>query len=227
MDWLAFAFACAVVSFQVAGELKDIALCTISLEHLPASTMISPAWRYGLAAIGLVRRWVFLTLLVISVPLLVVYKGGDALSVCFNTIAILFMTEIDNVCYHFGLGEKTKARMEAAGRVVLTDKENDNLLRLKVTHIVLVVVSCLVTVMLAGSSVDHRLVPGVEFLGSPAALFFISIFFMFWVFWVGGMLEALGQGWDSKQLLKHIGLVTGARVASVYVMGLMLMAAAM
>eukprot|EP01052_Picozoa_sp_SAG31_P045790 SAG31_NODE_8509_length_1439_cov_1.197015_2_plen_228_part_00 len=227
MDWLAFAFACAVVSFQVVGELKDIALCTISLEHLPASTVISPAWKYGLAVIGLVRRWVFLTLLVISVPLLVVYKGGDALSVCFNTIAILFMTEIDNVCYHFGLGEKTKARMEAAGRVVLTDQENENLLRLKVVHIFLVVISCLVTVMLAGSSVDHRLVPGVELLGSPAALFFISLFFMFWVFWIGGILEAVGQGWGKKQLLKHIGLVTVARIASVCIMSIMLRAAAL
>ena len=85
MDWLAFAFACTVVSFQVVGELKDISLCMISLDHLPDIDRVTPAWRYGLAAINLVRRWVFLTLLVITVPLLVVYKGGDALSVCFNT----------------------------------------------------------------------------------------------------------------------------------------------
>ena len=28
------------------------------------------------------------------VPFLVLVKGGDALSVCFNTIAILFLTEV-------------------------------------------------------------------------------------------------------------------------------------
>lgn len=150
----------------------------------------------------------------------------DIISGCYS-IAILFMTEIDNVCYHFGLGEKIKARMEAAGRVVLTGQENESLLRLKTVHIVLIVLSCLVTVMLAGSSVDHRLVPGVPIFGSPAALFFISIFFMFWVFWLGAVLEAWGRGWDSKQVLRHVGVVTGERVLSVIVMSLILRSTAL
>jgi hypothetical protein len=37
---------------------------------------------------------VFLPTLVMAVPFLVLFKGGDALSVCFNTIAILFLTEV-------------------------------------------------------------------------------------------------------------------------------------
>ena len=40
------------------------------------------------------RRWLFLPALVAAVPILVLFKGGDALSVCFNTIAILFLTEV-------------------------------------------------------------------------------------------------------------------------------------
>ncbi len=44
--------------------------------------------------LGGVRRWVFLPTLVQAVPTLVHLKGGDALSVCFNTIAILFLTEV-------------------------------------------------------------------------------------------------------------------------------------
>jgi hypothetical protein len=44
--------------------------------------------------LGGVRRWVFLPVLVAAVPTLVLVKGGDALSVCFNTIAILFLTEV-------------------------------------------------------------------------------------------------------------------------------------
>jgi hypothetical protein len=43
------------------------------------------------------RRWVFLPILVATVPMLVLLKGGDALSVCFNTIAILFLTEVTSV----------------------------------------------------------------------------------------------------------------------------------
>jgi hypothetical protein len=37
---------------------------------------------------------VFLPTLVLAVPFLVLIKGGDALSVCFNTIAIIFLTEV-------------------------------------------------------------------------------------------------------------------------------------
>ena len=44
--------------------------------------------------LGGVRRWVFVPSLVATVPMLVLLKGGDALSVCFNTIAILFLTEV-------------------------------------------------------------------------------------------------------------------------------------
>eukprot|EP01046_Picozoa_sp_COSAG06_P013604 COSAG06_NODE_827_length_12062_cov_46.356182_2_plen_446_part_00 len=97
-DWIALAFSCFIVSFQVVGELKDIWLCDLAMQHALAkgkTDEISTCWKVGMWSIGMLRRWVFLTLLVITVPLLVVYKGGDALSVCFNTIAILFMTEIE------------------------------------------------------------------------------------------------------------------------------------
>jgi hypothetical protein len=37
------------------------------------------------------------------------------------------MTEVDNVCYSFALGERAHARVEEAGRVELTQKEMDAL----------------------------------------------------------------------------------------------------
>ena len=48
----------------------------------------------ALTLLGGVRRWVFVPSLEATVPMLVLLKGGDALSVCFNTIAILFLTEV-------------------------------------------------------------------------------------------------------------------------------------
>jgi hypothetical protein len=64
-------------------------------------------------------------LLVITVPLLVVYTGEDPLSVCFNTVTILFMTHVDNAFYYmyFVLPECVRTRMEEAGRVEPTDEE--------------------------------------------------------------------------------------------------------
>jgi hypothetical protein len=74
-------------------------------------------------------------MLVISIPLLVVFKGGDALSVCFNTIAVVFMCDIDNVCYTMGMAEKVRARVELAGRVTLTKERALNLFYMKLVHV--------------------------------------------------------------------------------------------
>ena len=71
---------------------QDIALCAVAIEH--AGAKLSHGSRLALALLGGVRRWVFLPTLVVAVPFLVLLKGGDALSVCFNTIAILFLTEV-------------------------------------------------------------------------------------------------------------------------------------
>jgi hypothetical protein len=75
---------------------QDIALCTIAIAH--AGDRLSRGFRFSLTLLGGVRRWVFLPSLVCAVPFLVLIKGGDALSVCFNTIAILFLTEV--ICRH-------------------------------------------------------------------------------------------------------------------------------
>ena len=59
-----------------------------------AGDRLSRGSRLALSLLGGVRRWVFLPTLVMGVPFLVLIKGGDVLSVCFNTIAILFLTEV-------------------------------------------------------------------------------------------------------------------------------------
>jgi hypothetical protein len=71
---------------------QDIALCAIAITH--AGDRLSRGSRLALTLLGSVRRWVFLPTLVLAVPTMVMMKGGDALSICFNTIAILFLTEV-------------------------------------------------------------------------------------------------------------------------------------
>ena len=74
---------------------QDIALCTVAIKH--AGERLSCGVRLALTLLGGVRRWVFLPALVVAVPTLVLVMGGDALSVCFNTVAILFLTEVTPV----------------------------------------------------------------------------------------------------------------------------------
>ena len=62
-----------------------------------------------------------------TVVVIVLLLGGDALSVCMNTVAIMFMTDADNIAYNVGLAQLQKARMETAGRVALTTKDSERL----------------------------------------------------------------------------------------------------
>jgi hypothetical protein len=56
----------------------------------------------------------------VAVPFLVLVKGGDALSVCFNTIAILFLTEVTNMLKQENIRFKICATYAAAlcGRLI-------------------------------------------------------------------------------------------------------------
>ena len=87
VDWLALIFASYVVGLTIAGEVKDIRLCGIAAER--AGGAIAPRWRQALSLLNGIRRWVFLTAFGWIVPNLVALKGGDALNVCFNTIAMV------------------------------------------------------------------------------------------------------------------------------------------
>ena len=87
VDWLALVFASYVIGLTIAGEVKDIQLCGIAAER--AGENIAPRWRQALSFLSGIRRWVFLTAFGWIVPNLVALKGGDALNVCFNTIAMV------------------------------------------------------------------------------------------------------------------------------------------
>ena len=88
-DWLAYGFCSLLVTLAIVGEIKDIQLCLYALGQ--ASERLPKHWRIGLRMIALVRRWAFLPWLLMSVVTLVVYQGGSALQVCFNSVAILFV----------------------------------------------------------------------------------------------------------------------------------------
>lgn len=86
-DNVALLFSSIVAALTVVGELKDIKLCAIAVER--AGDKLSPAWRFVLTLLGGMRRWCFLPTLTFGIPTLVINLGGDALSVCFNTVAVI------------------------------------------------------------------------------------------------------------------------------------------
>lgn len=56
-----------------------------------------------------------------------------------NTVALLFLTEIDNMAYALGLSEQARKQVEVKGRVELGEEATALLLRSKIAHMVAIV----------------------------------------------------------------------------------------
>lgn len=111
-----------------------------------------PRWRYCILLLLAVRQWVFLGLLCAAVPTLVLWRGADALSICLNAVALLFLAEIDDALFHFGLPSRLRGKMEAvARRLELSESQRSALDRSSYAHLLLVVVVVLGTVQFGGS----------------------------------------------------------------------------
>lgn len=152
-DWAALVLSCLLVGLTVVGELKDIDLCRLALRHYQAAGAKPGAfWINLLGALCTVRRWFFLPALVSTVPLLVLWRGSDATSICLNTVAMLFLAEIDNIMYRVGLDESIRREVESAARVELQDAEREALAKFKTAHLVAIPIMLLSTVVVAGYS---------------------------------------------------------------------------
>ena len=77
-DQNALVVAAYVVALSVVLELKDIELVGIAVEQ--AGDRISPNQRRAFAVLNFVRHWVFLPSLLMTVPILVMFRGGE----CFR-----------------------------------------------------------------------------------------------------------------------------------------------
>ena len=160
-----------------------------------AGDRIAPSWRFALSLLGGVRRWVFLPSLVMAVPALVLLRGGDALSVCLNTVAVLFLCEIDNLAYAVFLPEKLHARVEDEGRVELGEVEAAALMRSKTAHVVALVLVVPCAVMAGGIGKNA---------GFEAGMYLPRL-----AFWVAGVAEAVLGSAGADERCKEVGRVTG------------------
>ena len=172
---------------------QDIELCALAIRH--AGDRIAPAYRFALSLLGGMRRWTFLPTLVMAAPILVLYKGADALSVCFNTVAVLFLCEIDNLLYAILLPERERARVEVEGRVELGEAEAAALMRSKAVHVAVLVVAVPCAVVGGGSG--------------DLASYLLAQILPFLAFWVAGGTEAVLGSAGAGEACKEVGKVTG------------------
>ena len=71
----------------------SVMLCEMHIEiH---KERLSPAWHIAFGVLNRLRSQFFLQPLMGAIPCLVLTQGGSALSICFNTIAVLFLCTYD------------------------------------------------------------------------------------------------------------------------------------
>lgn len=110
IDWMAFVCAGMVIGLAVAAEVKDVTLTAIAL--IRTQSEISSGWRVAAEILNAARLYMFLPSLVLCVPFLVLFKGGDSLSLCFNSLAVLFLCDLDNIAFKIAMGERAKRRVD-------------------------------------------------------------------------------------------------------------------
>lgn len=112
-DWLVLLLASAIVGGAVAAEVHDIEICQVILSR--ASIELAKGLRMLLLVLLWLRKWVFLQGFVASICVLVAQQA-DALSICLNTLALLFLTEVDNASYAVLLDDDTRTGVERKAR---------------------------------------------------------------------------------------------------------------
>ena len=107
---------------------------------------------------------------------------------CLNTVAILFLCDIDDIAFRLALSERVRARVEVAGRLELNAAEATALARTKAVHIGLIVLA-----VLAGVWSSH-----------PS-----GVFSPFAAFMLGGVVESYSPGATTTETAKRVGKVLG------------------
>jgi hypothetical protein len=110
-DWFALFLASIVVAFAVFAEIRDCMLCEIALRDISKRREVPRGWRFAIRGMNAARYFVLLPNIICSVMYLVLNDGGRVRDICLNTVAVLFLLEVDNLAFLHGLSERT--RMEA------------------------------------------------------------------------------------------------------------------
>jgi hypothetical protein len=87
-DWATYGIASCVVALTIVGELKDIILVQRAASAARETEALGKGWYYAFVVLNCLRRWNFCVILNMIVIMLTAMKGGDAISVCLNTVAV-------------------------------------------------------------------------------------------------------------------------------------------
>ena len=117
-------FVCAfAVGLAIIGELREIKVCNKAQRRCFAATKDHGFGHIWFALINAIRVYVLVPQVIAAVPEFVLLEGGNTVSLVFNTISVIFVTELDNVLTLYLLNPLTLAKVERHAQVVATRKD--------------------------------------------------------------------------------------------------------
>jgi hypothetical protein len=177
-DVFIFGLCLALISLSVVNELRDIFLCSLSRLEDPVVTAAAYQRRADgmkpipLAILSLVpsacsnwkthwvlflhqclRQYAVLPVLIMAIPMLVVVQGSSGVSICLNSVGVLFVLEMDNLAYQFGIQEQDREVMEAEGAIFMNSSVHASLTRMKNFHLFSVPLGIIATLVLIYSDI--------------------------------------------------------------------------
>ena len=141
-----------VVAFAVFAEIRDCMLCEIALREVSKRREVPRGWRYAINGLNYARYIFLLPNIIYSVMALVYEDGGRVKYVCLNTVAVLFLLEVDNLAFLHGLGERTRMEAEQHAHSGARVTEDDLRIMGVVKLVCVVLIPCSVLVGVCGHS---------------------------------------------------------------------------
>jgi hypothetical protein len=152
-DWITLLLASIVVAFAVFAEIRDVLLCEIALREISKRREVPRGWRFAIRGLNYARYFLLLPNIIVSVMSLVHEDGGRVKYVCLNTVAVLFLLEVDNLAFLHGLGERTRMEAEQHSHSGARVTEDDLRTMGIVKSICVVLIPCSVFAGVCGHSV--------------------------------------------------------------------------
>jgi hypothetical protein len=135
-EWFMLIMVMLIISIRTSGAIRDTAVVELtrrstllSKEHQNANmsclAMMNPRrlitcfpnfWHVVVGSLYYLRWGLLLPLVIITIPMCVLYRGSDAVNVAMDTVAIMFMLEIDRLIFEHGISEDTKLFVQKYGK---------------------------------------------------------------------------------------------------------------
>lgn len=183
MDWTTVVLTSLVVAYNMANEVQQVIFCELfrkklvkilldknARERRDGLTLLQTFWLWLERVKGCLLRFAMLPQLCAAAPLLIVYRGGDALQVCLNTLGLLFLIQIDDLMYTHVVDGDTSAKAEEKAREELGEVEEECLSWTTSTHKWVVSVAIVVGTLLEFRSLYYFAVYTAFFIFLAAAI---------------------------------------------------------